>query len=122
MNMIKNLCALTLGLSLVLVLSLSVYAQSGRGSISGLVCSRVGNDPLANARIELHAIETISSRTDQDRSTIADENGRYEMLQVTMGEYWLTISAEGYEAYKTKVFIPSDGHLVWATVLRKIKS
>jgi hypothetical protein len=96
-----------------------VYAQSGRGSISGLVCSRVGNDPLAKAKIELHAIETISSRTDQDRSTTADENGRYEMLQVTMGEYWLTISAEGYE---TKVFIPSDGHLVWATVLRKIKS
>lgn len=110
-----------MSLSLVLVLSLSVYAQSGRGSISGLVCSRVGNDPLAHAKIELQAIETISSRTNQDRSTIADNNGLYEMLQVTMGEYWLTISAAGYETYKTKVFIPSDGHLVWGTVLRKNK-
>lgn len=108
-------------LILILLSSISISAQSGRGSMSGYVASRVGNDGIPNAKIELEPIEIIS-RHPEARSTVTNKDGLYEMLQITMGEYNLTISAEGYEPYKTRVFVMSDSHLNWGTVLRKMKN
>jgi hypothetical protein len=107
-------------LAVVLTASISVSAQSGRGSMSGYVTSRVGNGGVPKVKIEIEPIETISSRA-TSRTAVTDDNGLYEMLQVTMGEYLLKISAEGYETYQTKMFIPSDGHLMWGTLLHKKK-
>ena len=118
MRLMKNSFRVVAGLSLMLTFASVTGSQSGRGGLSGLVCSRVGNAGLANAKIELRSIETIA-RKEENVSTVADQYGRYEMAQITMGEYWLSISADGYQTYLTKVFIPSDGRLVWGTVLRK---
>lgn len=117
---VKNAVRLVLGLLIVLSVAPITAAQSGRGSLSGLVCSRVGNDGMPGVKIELRSIETISHK-EVTQSTVTNKDGLYEMLQVTMGEYWLTISTDGYEPYRTKVFIPSDGHIVWGTVLRQRK-
>lgn len=117
---IKNAIRPALGLLIVLSLAPIIEAQSGRGSLSGLVCSRVGNAGMPDVKIEIHSIETIAHK-EVTQSTVTNKDGLYEMLQVTMGEYWLTISTDGYEPYRTKVFIPSDGHLVWGTVLREVK-
>jgi hypothetical protein len=108
-------------LSVILTASISISAQSGRGSMSGYVASRVGNAGIPNAKIELEPIETIS-RHPEARSTVTNKDGLYEILQITMGEYNLIISAEGYERYKTRVFVMSDSHINWGTVLRKKKN
>jgi Carboxypeptidase regulatory-like domain len=105
---------------LVLCLAPVAPAQSGRGSLQGYVTSRVGNGGIPDVKIEIDSIETISGRK-ENRETNTDENGRYEMLQVTMGEYLLTISAPGYETYQSKIFIGSDMRVVLGTLLHRKK-
>ncbi|HXD32282.1 MAG TPA: hypothetical protein VN643_14270 [Pyrinomonadaceae bacterium] len=78
--MLRKMNAFRAVLALLVVLSLAplIQAQSGRGSLSGLVCSRVGNAGMPNVKIEIHSIETISGK-EVSEATVTDHDGLYEM-------------------------------------------
>ncbi len=100
------------------ILSLSVSAQSGSGSLKGFVASGIRNGSAITATVELRAIENWARTESVD--TVQTKGGYYE-FQVSFGYYLLTISAKGYETYQTKVLISSSSTLKWGTILEKSK-
>jgi hypothetical protein len=103
---------------IALVFCLGASAQSGLGSIRGFVVGGIHNDSsLAGVNVELRAIEN-HSHTESVSKYVTDGDGFYE-IEVSFGYYLLTISAEGYVTYQTKVFIPSSRRLEWGTMLEK---
>ena len=101
-----------------LFLTFSICAQSGAGSLEGYVLSSIKNgSAIAGAEVKLHPIEN-RSKSDQTEVIKTDGDGRYE-FRVSFGYYRLTISAEGYKTYQTKVFILSSRRLLWGTILEK---
>ena len=102
-----------------LILSLSVFAQSGTGTLKGFVASGIRNGSAITATVELRAIQNWARN--QSVETVEAKGGYYE-FQVSFGYYLLTISAKGYETYQTKVLIPSSSTLEWGTLLEKSKT
>lgn len=100
------------------ILSLSISAQSGSGSLKGFVASSIKNGSAIDATVELRAIKNWAKTDSVD--TMETKGGYYE-FQVSFGYYLLTISAKGYETYQTKVLIPSSSTLEWGTILEKSK-
>ena len=98
------------------ILSWSVSAQSGSGRLKGFVASSIKNGSAIDAKVELRAIENHSGTKSVE--TTKTKGGYYD-LEVSFGYYLLTISANGYETYQTKVYIPSSSTLEWATILEK---
>jgi hypothetical protein len=98
------------------ILSVSISAQSGTGTLKGFVASGIKNGSAIDATVELRAIENWAKTKSVD--TIETKGGYYE-IQVSFGWYLLTISAKGYETYQTKVLIPSSSTLEWGTLLEK---
>ena len=85
--------------------STSSDASSGGGAspqttvtLSGTV--RGGDDPLADAAVELDGPNRFSARTDAD--------GAYRFSQVPRGEYMLRASREGYETAEQRVTLDAD--------------
>ena len=101
-----------------LALSLSVSAQTGTGTLKGFVASGIRNGSAITATVELRAIQNWARN--QSVETVEAKGGYYE-FQVSFGYYLLTILAEGYETYQTKVLIPSSSTLNWGTLLEKSK-
>ena len=101
-----------------IVLTISAPAQSGVGAIRGFVVEGIRNgSSVKGANVELRAIENHSgTKTIENRVT--DRDGFYQ-IDVSFGYYLLTIKAEGYETYQTKVYIPSSRQLEWGTMLEK---
>jgi hypothetical protein len=100
------------------ILSFSVFAQSGTGTLKGFVASSIKNGSAIDAKVELRAIENWA-KTNQVE-TVQTKDSYYE-IEVSFGYYLLTISAKGYETYQTKVYIPSSSTLEWGTILEKSK-
>lgn len=100
------------------MLSFSVSAQSGTGTLKGFVASGIKSGSAIDAVVELRAIQNWA---ETDQVETAQTKGGYYEIQVSFGYYLLTISAEGYETYQTKVLIPSSSTLNWGTILEKSK-
>ena len=100
------------------ILSLSISAQSGVGRLKGFVASGINNGSAIDATVELWAIKNNSKTNFVD--TVQTKDGYYD-FEVSFGYYLLTILAEGYETYQTKVLIPSSSTLNWGTLLEKSK-
>ena len=98
------------------ILSVSISAQSGSGSLKGFVASSIKNGSAITATVELRAIQNWARN--QSVETVEAKGGYYE-FQVSFGWYLLTISAKGYETYQTKVLIPSSSTLNWGTILEQ---
>lgn len=105
---------LIVALSILLTLAVTSFSQSGVGGIKGFVASGFRNGSAIKAKVELTVIENHSKT--KDGASATTENGYYD-LTVSFGYYILTISAEGYNTYTTKVYIPSSSSLEWATIL-----
>lgn len=98
------------------------FAQSGKGYLKGFVkCGKIGNDGcvVANAKIVLRPIENWSKST-QDVVSETDKDG-YFSTSASFGEYELIISAEGFQTYQAKIYIPSSKNLEWAVRLHKVE-
>lgn len=101
-----------------LAFALSAAAQSGVGGLKGFITGSIENGyAIRGAKVELCAIEN-NSKTDTMETVMTDQNGQYD-FEVSFGYYLLTISAKGYQIYRTKVFIPSSVNLEWGTLLEK---
>jgi hypothetical protein len=102
----------------LLIFGLSASAQSGLGRLKGFVTSGIRNGSAIDAKVELRAIENGTGSKSVD--TVLTKGGYYD-IEVSFGYYLLTISAEGYNTYQTKVLIPSSSILEWGTILESSK-
>jgi hypothetical protein len=111
----------TLLLCCLAFLSSSIsFAQSGKRYLKVYVkCGEVRNDGcvVPSAKVILRPIENWSKST-ADVVSETDQDG-YASTSLSFGEYGLKISAEGYKAYQTTVYIPSSKNLEWAVRLHK---
>ena len=108
----------------VVVLAHTAWAQSGEGTIRGVV---VFDDVSYNemlergergprARVELRGKD---GRRVDGPSTTTDKVGSYALERVTAGHYVLRIISPGYRTYQTELYLPSDFECRWAIVLER---
>lgn len=100
-----------------IILTSQTSAQSGLGLLEGFVADNIKNNSAIEANVELKSIRN-NSKTNITQS-VKTKKGYYS-IEVSFGYYLLTISAEGYETYQTKVYIPSSSPLKWGTILEKL--
>jgi hypothetical protein len=95
-------------LMVVLALSNSSAAQSGRGWMKGIVLGVSESQGMRGALVELSGDPHNPTRRDVAFDTRTDEAGRYAFKNVPNGEYTFRVSAEGFVPYEITVYIPSD--------------
>ncbi len=85
----NNMCSLLiLGILLILVFSMNLYAQSGK--ITGKVYDKETEEPLIGANIIVQGTE---------RGAAADSEGRFTIVNVLPGEYTVIARMMGYAEY-----------------------
>jgi hypothetical protein len=96
----------------------AVFGQSGRGAINGYVAfeDTIPIKPDVRARVELRAYSKYNRTV---LTTETDERGSYQFESIPMDEYVLRISAPGFTAYETTIYIPSDFICNLAVMLKR---
>ena len=98
-------------------------AQSGRGSVHGYVAF----EDLSYIEVgekKVHATIELRGNTEFNQGLYTaktDEHGSYDLKNIPMGQYVLKISAPGYRAYQTEIYLPSDFNCSLAVMLKKEK-
>jgi hypothetical protein len=102
----------------VLIFSGAAFAQSGRGAMNGYVAfeDTIPIKPNVRARVELRAHSKYNQTV---LTTETDERGSYQFESIPMDEYVLAISAPGFTAYETTIYIPSDFICNLAVMLKR---
>lgn len=79
-------------------------AQTGQGKISGTVTER-GNNPVEAATI------SVQKRSDSSitKISLSSATGRFEVEGIEPGEYFVSVSMAGYQAYSSKSFALTQG-------------
>lgn len=108
--MFISLKPVTLTIAILLTLLMwwaTASAQSGRAVMRGYVAfeglAYVDKQPRAK-------IELCSGPKGKDcgTPTLTDEHGLYEISPAPLGEWWLRISAPGFNTYEISIYLPSD--------------
>jgi len=88
-------------LTLLSLLATTVFAQSFRGSISGVVSDKDGA-VIPNASVTL-----VNKSTGVKRSVTADKDGEYVVAELPAGEYDITAKSQGFAiaSYKAQVVV-----------------
>jgi Carboxypeptidase regulatory-like domain len=92
-------------LTIVLIIALSlmgspaglIAAQITGGTIQGVVRNQL-HEPVANAKVT-----SVNTGTNQSRSTLTDEEGRYRLPSLSVGSYEITIEADNYQSLVQRV-------------------
>lgn len=94
-------------LPIVLFVSASGFAQSGRAVMKGYVAFEnfAYVDKQPTAKVELCAEPTGK---ECGATTKTSEHGQFEISPAPLGEWWLRISAPGFVTYEIKIYLPSD--------------
>lgn len=83
-------------LSIAFIFSVSVFAQSNSGSITGVITDQ-------NGAIVANASVTVTNQgTNEKRTVQADNEGRYEILALPTGIYTVEASGSGFQATSVK--------------------
>lgn len=93
---VKNLTRAVSLLAIAFVISLSVFAQSNTGSITGVV-----TDP-AGAVVPNATVRVTNQGTNETRTVLADSEGRYEALSLPTGIYTVAASGTGFQSTSLK--------------------
>ena len=80
--------------SLFLLLASAIYAQSFRGSLSGIATDASG------AAIQGAVVKLEDPATGNIRSNVSAANGDFLFIDLPVGTYTLTVSSPGFEAKK----------------------
>ena len=110
-------------LLLLLFMSGTAFAQSGRGKVHGYVAFEdFSYEDVRGGKIHATVILSSSSEDNRFADTLqTDEYGSYDFDGVYGGEYRLTITAPGHTTYRTEFYIPSDFVCSIAVMLKKKK-
>jgi Carboxypeptidase regulatory-like domain len=95
----KKLCLRLTAIVALGVLPAFLFAQDSGSLLSGTV-TRATGAPVANAQVSVK-----SSATGQSVSTVTDSTGRYQLPNLSPGDYELDVSAEGYSTNSQKVTV-----------------
>jgi hypothetical protein len=90
----SRLCISALALALVLAAALPVYAQSDRGSLTGLVTDSSG------AAISHVSILLTNAATNVAREAVTGDTGLYVFQELPAGSYNLYVKQSGFRAYR----------------------
>ena len=95
----------------------ALFAQSGRGDLSGFVML---SGPDNNHTLVTVELTRLGDQPERHRmvSDSGDMYHRYHFKSVRMGEYDVVISAPGYVPYRTTLLIGSDMRAALAVCLR----
>ena len=103
---------------LCLFVAIQVSAQDNSGSIKGRVVASGGNFPIANARVVARAVGGATSI----RVATSDEEGKFQLTNLTPGNYVLRIGAAGYVPEPSFAATPATFYRPGETVtIRMIK-
>lgn len=92
---IKFMRAVSL-LSVILIFSMMVFAQSNSGSITGVVTDQ-------NGAVVPNATVTVTNQgTNEKRTVQADSDGRYDVVALSTGVYTIEATASGFQAQSIK--------------------
>src|SRR5262245_41034042 len=81
---------------LLALVSLSASAQERvKGGIQGIVSAAGTNEPIAGARITLSAKLPPEGAAPID-PVITDSRGRFEFQNLDEGEYWMSVTKNGF--------------------------
>lgn len=83
-------------LTIAFTISLSVFAQSNTGSITGVVADPQG------AVVPNATVTVTNQGTNEKRTVQADSEGRYEVLSLPTGVYTVEASGTGFQATSVK--------------------
>jgi outer membrane receptor protein involved in Fe transport len=87
--------------AILLLLSGSVFGQSGSVTISGMVKSKTDHSALPFAEVVLkQAADSVFVA-----GTITDEEGRFSVASVKAGNYVMVINAFGYVTYRNALYV-----------------
>ncbi|MFY9574839.1 MAG: carboxypeptidase-like regulatory domain-containing protein, partial [Blastocatellia bacterium] len=92
-RMSSNTLAVFLSASMLLVMSAPAFAQTSRGTVTGVV-----TDPQG-AVIQGATAELRNTGTNQTRTSTTNDAGIYRFDAVDLGMYDLKISAQGFKAH-----------------------
>jgi carboxypeptidase family protein len=107
MKLLSTLSHKLLPLLLTLTLVHNLPAASGKGTIRGAVVTAGLDDQpvyLPGAQINLHC----EKATDELKTTVTDENGRFSLPDLPTDKCSVTASAEGFHS-QTKVVSVTEG-------------
>ncbi|HKK81089.1 MAG TPA: outer membrane beta-barrel family protein [Prolixibacteraceae bacterium] len=98
----KNLTQRTQCLFVMILLSASLFAQTG-ASISGNIIDKRSNKPVPFTTVRLMSITNTGLHF--SAGSVSNENGAFIITSVTNGEYELHISSVGYKLAKKSIVV-----------------
>ncbi len=98
-------------IALLLILSASVYAQTG--TLSGTVTNDVTGDPVPGVRVEI---------TGLSKNVETDENGKYQLTDLPDGTYTVVTHIEGFADRAQRVTISGATTLDFSISIRSINA
>lgn len=81
--------------------SYTVFSQTTKITVSGTVRDGAGKMPVSFAQVSLLRIKDSSFVA----GTISREDGLFSIADISAGNYWLTLSHVGYQAYRSQIHV-----------------
>ncbi len=81
--------------------------QDSNATVSGIIADFLSGEPLGFATVLIYDAEALDTSKTADawyKGTDADSEGRFQFVNIPVGEYFLQVSYIGYETKKTKKF------------------
>lgn len=91
-----ELLALMIMITTLVIGSSRLYGQGATAALNGSVIDPLGS-PIAGAHVSLVDLATQITRT-----AVTDNSGLYAFVSVTPGQYFLTISKQGFQTFTTQ--------------------
>ena len=116
----KTILKLIVAAALFTVCAAGAAAQSGRGTMSGIVLGDSDAQGLKGAEVILAGDPDNPRLKDIKLVATTDAIGRYSFAAIPYGSYTFHVSFNGYEDYEIRVYIPSDTQTMIHVRLKKI--
>src|SRR5215510_11739029 len=104
----KRLRAMPPLLLILILITATVTAQSGRSWMNGFVFADSDTRGLAGATVELIGDQNSDRLRSVRLTTKSEQDGKYAINDIPYGEYTFRVTSQDYEPYQITVYIGSD--------------
>ena len=104
----KRLRAMLPLLLILILITATVTAQSGRSWMNGFVFAASDTRGLAGATVELIGDQNSDRLRSVRLTTKSEQDGKYAINDIPYGEYTFRVTSQDYESYQITVYIGSD--------------
>ena len=95
-------------LLILILITATVTAQSGRSWMNGFVFADSDTRGLAGATVELIGDQNSDRLRSVRLTTKSEQDGKYAINDIPYGEYTFRVTSQDYESYQITVYIGSD--------------